>query len=96
MDQSSNEPLSFEQKNVMHIWLTSKDGEPFVRTIKEMYQNHLDLAQGMYLKLANPNEQIATQINQAVGIKEIIDFIDAIEREVAEKKKEVKKEQSEL
>lgn len=96
MDKSSNEPLSFEQKNIMHIWLTSKDGEPFVRAIKDMYQNHIDLAQGMYLKLTNPNEQIATQINQAVGIKEILDFIDAIEREVKEKKKEVKEQQSEL
>lgn len=95
MDQSNSEPLTFEQKNRMHVWLTSKDGEPFVQAIRDMYQNHLDLAQGMYLKLANPNEQIATQVNQAVGIKEILDFVDTIEREVKEKKKEVK-EQSEL
>lgn len=96
MDQFNSEPLSFEQKNVMHIWLTSKDGEPFVRAIKEMYQYHIDLAQGMYLRASNPNEQIAAQVNLSAGIKEILDFIDAIEREVAEKKKEVKKEQSEL
>lgn len=87
-----NDPLTFEQKNRMHIWLTSEDGELFVKAIKDMYQNHIDLAQGMYLKLASPNEQIAAQINQATGIKEITDFIETIDREVKEKKKEVKKQ----
>lgn len=86
-----NEPLELVDKKHINSWLTSEDGKLFVKTIRDMYENHLDLAQSMYLKVVNPNEQISVQVNQAVGIKEVLDFIDSLDREIKEAKKEADK-----
>lgn len=86
--------LDFEDKLHINLWFESEEGKKFLEAIKEMHSNHLELAQTMYLKVASPNEQISVQVNQATGIKEILDFIETISLEVKEKKKEVK-EQSE-
>lgn len=87
--------LEFEDKLHINLWFESDEGKKFLETLKDMHQGHLDLAQGMYLKLADPNEQIVAQVNQATGVKEILDFIEIISVEVKEKKKEVKELQSE-
>ena len=86
-----SEPLDLVDKKHINSWLTSEDGKLFVKTIRDMYENHLDLAQSMYLKVVNPNEQISVQVNQAVGIKEVLDFIDSLDREIKEAKKEADK-----
>lgn len=86
--------LDFEDKLHINLWFESEEGKKFLEAIKEIHSSHLDVAQTMYLKLANPNEQISAQVNQAAGIKEILDYIDTISLEVKERKKEVK-EQSE-
>ena len=86
--------VDFEDKLHINLWFESDDGKKFLEIIKDMHSNHLELSQTMYLKLTDPNEQIAAQVNQATGIKEILDFIEAVSLEVKEKKKEVK-EQSE-
>lgn len=82
--------LEFEDKLHINLWLESEDGKKFLKTLKDMHENHISLAQSMYLKVVNPNEQIAAQINQATGVKEILDFIGAISIEVKERKKEAK------
>lgn len=82
----SNDILSVHDKKQLNALFVSEEGEMFIKTIREMYENHLSLAQTMYLKLENPNEQIAVQVNQATGIKEILDFVDTVKREVKERK----------
>lgn len=82
----SNDILSVHDKKQLNALFCSEDGEMFIKTIREMYENHLSLAQTMYLKLEKPNEQIAVQVNQATGIKEILDFVDTVKREVKERK----------
>lgn len=84
--------LDFEDKLHINLWFESEEGKKFLEAIKEIHSNHLDVAQTMYLKLANPNEQISAQVNQAAGIKEILDYIDTISLEVKERKKEVKEQ----
>jgi hypothetical protein len=85
------EQLSFNDKKHLNEWLTSEDGQKLVNLLKEMQESHLNMAQGMYLKLADPNEQIAAQVNQAAGIKEVLGFIETIAVEVKERKKEEQK-----
>lgn len=85
-----NNKLEFEDKLHINLWFESEEGQKFLSALKDMHQNHLDLAQTMYLKVVNPNEQIAAQVNQATGVKEVLDFVDAISMEVKERKKEVK------
>ena len=86
--------LDFEDKLHIDLWFESEEGKKFLEAIKEIHSNHLDVAQTMYLNVANPNEQISAHVNQAAGIKEILDYINTISLEVKERKKEVK-EQSE-
>lgn len=91
----SNDILSVNDKKKLNALFCSEDGEMFIKTIREMYENHLSLAQTMYLKLENPNEQIAVQVNQATGIKEILDFVDTVKREVKERKRKEAESSSE-
>lgn len=87
----NNEPITIEDKKRLVAMFQSEEGQLFIRLLKEMHESHLDLAQGMYLKVLQPNEQICAQVNQAAGLKELIGFIEATEQEV----KEVKKEEEE-
>lgn len=83
-----NEPLSYEDKKKMYsFFFESEEGELFRKLVEDMRQERLSVAQNAYLKLPQPNEQIAANVNQATGIQAIIDFIDSIEREVKEKRK---------
>ena len=78
-----NEPISYEDKKRMYtFFFDSDEGELFRKIIKDMQEDRLTVAQTAYLKLQMPNEQIAAAVNQASGIKEIIDFIDSIDAEV--------------
>ena len=78
-----NEPISYEDKKRMYtFFFDSEEGELFRKIIKDMQEDRLNVAQTAYLKLQMPNEQIAAAVNQASGIKEIIDFIDSIDAEV--------------
>jgi hypothetical protein len=69
------------------FFFESEEGELFRQLLKDMQEERFDLAQTAYLKLQMPNEQIAANVNQAGGIKAVIDFIDSIEAEVKEHKK---------
>lgn len=90
-----NEPLSYEDKKRMYsFFFESEEGELFRKLAEDMRQERLSVAQTAYLHVAQPNEQIAANVNQATGIKAVIDFIDSIELEVKEKRKG-EKEQSE-
>lgn len=90
-----NEPLSYEDKKKMYsFFFESEEGELFRKLAEDMRQERLSVAQTAYLHVAQPNEQIAANVNQATGIKAVIDFIDSIELEVKEKRKG-EKEQSE-
>ena len=82
----SNDILSVNDKKKLNALLVSEEGEILIKTIREMYETHLLLAQTIHLKFENPNEQIAAEVNQATGIKEILDFVDAVKREVKERK----------
>lgn len=88
-----NEPISYEDKKRMHsFFFESEEGQLFRKIVKDMQEDRLNVAQTAYLKLQMPNEQIVAAVNQASGIKEIIDFIDSIEAEVkAHKKQEEQK-----
>lgn len=84
-----NEPISYEDKKRLHsFFFESEEGELFRKLLKDMQEERLDIAQSAYLKLQMPNEQIAANVNQAGGIKAVIDFIDSIDNEVKNKKKE--------
>lgn len=83
-----NEPISYEDKRGMYsFFFESEDGELFRKILKDMHSNELDIAQGAYLKLQCPNEQIAGAVNRAAGIKSVLDFIDSIDAEVKAKRK---------
>jgi hypothetical protein len=83
-----NEPIKYEDKRGMYsFFFESEDGELFRKLLKDMHSGELDVAQGAYLKLQMPNEQIAGAVNRAAGIKSVIDFIDSIEAEVKAKRK---------
>ena len=78
-----NEPISYEDKKRMYtFFFESEEGELFRKIVKDMHEDRLTVAQTAYLKLQMPNEQIVAAVNQASGIKEIIDFIDSIDAEV--------------
>lgn len=82
------EPLSYTDKKGMYtFFFESEEGELFRQLLKDMQEERLNLAQSAYLKLQMPNEQIVANVNQAGGIKAVIDFIDSIEVEVKEHKK---------
>ena len=83
-----NEPITLDDKKHLVAMFKSEDGKLFMKLLRDMHTAHLDLAQGMYLKVVNPNEQVIAQVNQAAGIKEVIGFIEATEQEVKEAKKE--------
>ena len=83
-----NEPLSYEDKRRMYsFFFESEDGELFRKALKDMHSGELDVAQGAYLKLQCPNEQIVGAVNRAAGVKNVLDFIDSIEAEVKAHKK---------
>lgn len=84
----NNEPITLSDKKRLNAMFKSEEGELFIKLLKDMHEAHLDLAQGMYLKVVNPSEQTCAQVNQAAGIKEVLGFIEATEQEVAEAKKE--------
>ena len=84
----NNEPITLEDKKRLNAMFKSEEGELFIKLLKDMHEAHLDLAQGMYLKVVNPAEQNCAQVNQASGIKEVLGFIEATEQEVTEAKKE--------
>lgn len=91
-----NEPISYEDKKRMHsFFFESEEGQLFRKIVKDMQEDRLNVAQTAYLKLQMPNEQIVAAVNQASGIKEIIDFIDSIEAEVKAHKKQEEQKQSE-
>lgn len=90
-----NKVLTLKDKKRLGAWFMSDDGRLFMDTIKDMDENHMNLARNMYLKVINPNEQIAVQVNQAMGIHEVIEFIESVCREVKESEKEAE-DQSEL
>lgn len=90
-----NNILDFEDKLHINLWFESDEGKHFIKALKDMQQNHLNLAQNMHLKLMNPNEQVSVQVNQATGVKEVLDFIEAISLEVKERKKEEKEKSEE-
>lgn len=83
--------VTIEQKRKFNSFLTSEEGQEFLEILKGMYEDHISSAQVMYMKVLNPNEQIAVQINQATGVKEVIDFCETTMREI----KEIKKEEEE-
>ena len=88
-----NEPISYEDKKRLHsFFFESEEGELFRKLLKDMQEERLDVAQTAYLNLQLPNEQIVANVNQAGGIKAVIDFIDSINIEVKEKKKQSEKE----
>ena len=87
----NNKPITIEDKKRLVAMFQSEEGQLFIRLLKEMHESHLDLAQGVSREVWHPNEQIAAQVNQAAGLKEILSFIEATEQEV----KEVKKEEEE-
>lgn len=89
-----NNKLEYNDKLHIDEFFKSDGGKKFISALKDTYEAHLNLAQTMYTKIINPNEQISVQVNQATGVKEVIDFIEAISIEVKEKKKE-EEEQSE-
>lgn len=84
--------LDIQDKQHVEEWLKSDAGEKFFKSIKEAYDSHLVLAQSIHTKLQCPNEQISVQVSMAAGIKEIIDFVEAIQLEVKEYKKEVEEQ----
>lgn len=91
-----NEPLSYEDKKAMHtFFFESEEGELFRKLAEDMRQERLSVAQTAYLHVAQPNEQIAANVNQATGIKAVLDFIDSIHNEVEAKKKGEDQKQSE-
>ena len=87
--------LQLESKIRMVEWFRSEDGQLFVDLLEDMHKNHLETAEVMYSKVLDPNQQIAAQVNQATGIKEVLDFIKTMELEVKEHKKKEEEESSE-
>jgi len=84
----NNEPLRYEDKKRLHpFFFETEEGELFRQLLKDMQEERLNIAQTAYLKLQMPNEQIVANVNQAGGIKAVIDFIDSIDAEVKERKK---------
>ena len=91
----NNEPITIEDKKRLVFMFQSEEGKLFIKLLKDMHEAHLDLAQGIYMKLPTPNEQICANVHQASGIKEVLGFIEATEQEVKEVKKEEEEEPSE-
>ena len=88
-----NDPITLDDKKRLYaFFFESEEGELFRKLLKDMQEERLDIAQSAYLKLQMPNEQIAANVNQAGGIKAVIDFIDSINIEVKENKKQSEKE----
>ena len=81
------QPSYTDKKGMYTFFFESEEGKLFRQLLKDMQEERLDLAQTAYLKLQMPNEQISANVNQAGGIKAVIDFIDSIEAEVKEHKK---------
>lgn len=89
----NKEPITLDEKKRLYAFFKSEDGKVFIDLIKDMQASHLDLAQGMYLKVLQPNEQVCTQVSMAGGVKEVLDFIEQVEVEVKEAKKEEEENQ---
>ena len=88
-----NDPITLDDKKRLYaFFFESEEGELFRKLLKDMQEERLNIAQSAYLKLQMPNEQIAVNVNQAGGIKAVIDFIDSINIEVKENKKQSEKE----
>ena len=85
---NNNEPITIEDKKRLVSMFDTEEGKLFIKLLKDMQEAHLDLAQGLYLKVITPNEQVCANVNQAAGIKEVIGFIEATQSEVKEVKKE--------
>lgn len=80
-------PLTIEDKQKLNAFFMSENGDMFVQLLKDMYESKLELAQIVYLKVESPNEQIAANVNQARGVKDVIDFIECVKREISEREK---------
>lgn len=93
---SNTDILRHEDKKQMDSFFSSDVGKLFIKTLEDMHENHINLAKNMYLKVVNPNEQIAAQVNQATGVEEVLDFIQASMNEVREVKKKEEEKKSEL
>lgn len=88
-----NDPITLDDKKRLYaFFFESEEGELFRKILRDMQEERLDIAQSAYLKLQMPNEQISANVNQAGGIKAVIDFIDSINNEVKENKKQSEKE----
>mgnify|MGYP006908809870 CR=1 FL=1 len=88
-----NDPITLDDKKRLYaFFFESEEGELFRKLLKDMQEERLNIAQSAYLKLQMPNEQLAVNVNQAGGIKAVIDFIDSINIEVKENKKQSEKE----
>ena len=83
--------LSYKMKLEMHTWFCSEPGKAFVKELEEGVNAHMRTAQLASAKFEQPNQQISAQVNQATGVQEVIDFINAIDLEVKERKKEAQK-----
>lgn len=83
--------LSYKMKLEMHTWFCSEPGKAFVKELEEDVNAHMRTAQLASTKFEQPNQQISAQVNQATGVQEVIDFINAIDLEVKERKKEEQK-----
>ena len=88
-----NDPITLDDKKRLYaFFFESEEGELFRKILRDMQEERLDIAQSAYLKFQMPNEQISANVNQAGGIKAVIDFIDSINIEVKENKKQSEKE----
>ena len=89
------EPLTFKTKQEMHAWFTTEPGEAFIEQLKIGVEDHIRTAHNAADKFEQPDQQIAAHLNRARGIQEIVDFIEAIDREVKERKEEGELEEDE-
>lgn len=88
-----NDPITLDDKKRLYaFFFESEEGELFRKLLKDMQEERLDVAQSAYRHVTQPNEQISANVNQAGGIKAVIDFIDSINNEVKENKKQSEKE----
>lgn len=84
----NNAPTLEDKKGMYAFFFENEAGEKFREILKDSRDNKLLHAEDAAQELQLPNEHIAAAVNQAKGIREIIDFIDSIEREVKAHKKQ--------
>lgn len=86
----NKEVLTVQSKRCIYNFLATKEGKDLINAIKQAHEDHLGLAQMLHTRISDPNQQIAAQVCVAAGIKEVIDFIEAIQNEIKELDKEEK------